>query len=146
MTSNWNEWYAERPRPERDHISQVFWDGLRDGELRYQACPECSTVQFYPRALCTGCGGDPEWRSSTGHGTVHTFTVVRQHGSAPFKSQTPYVVAMIDVEPGFRMMGNVVDVDVDEVVIDMPVHVEFVRVDDELTIPVWRPIDPAIRS
>jgi uncharacterized OB-fold protein len=77
---------------------------------------------------------------------VHTFTVVRQHGSAPFKSQTPYVVAMIDVEPGFRMMGNVVDVDVDDVVIDMPVQVEFVRVDDELTIPVWRPIDRAIRS
>jgi uncharacterized protein len=143
MTPVSGEWYAERPRPLADHVSRIFWDGLREGELRYQGCTECGTVQFYPRAICTGCGVEPEWRVASGRGTVHTFTVIRQHGTPPFKEQTPYVVAMIDVEPGFRIMGNVVDVAPDDVEIGLPVRVRFTEVDEDLTLPVWAPADDA---
>ena len=55
-----------RPQPEPDAVSQPFWDATRRGELLIQQCPECGHRQFYPRSLCTKCGGDPEWLQASG--------------------------------------------------------------------------------
>jgi uncharacterized OB-fold protein len=135
---DWADWYGQRPRPDADHVSMIFWDGLAIGELRYQSCPRCGTVQFYPRAVCTGCGDQPTWRVASGLGNVHTFTVIRQNGARPFREQVPYVVAMIEVPEGFRMMGNIVDVDPADVSIGLPVEASFVAVDDGYAVVVWR--------
>jgi uncharacterized OB-fold protein len=141
MTSDLGQWYVQRPRPLADNVSRYYWEGLEDGELRYQACRACGTVQFYPRAICTGCGAEPVWQVADGRGAVYTFTVIRQNRSAPFRDQVPYVVAVVDVDPGFRMMGNIFDVDPDEVRFGMPVRVAFVAVDDGYAVPIWRPAD-----
>jgi uncharacterized OB-fold protein len=146
MTDDLGRWYSNRPRPQIDNVSRHFWESARRHVLLYQGCDRCQTVQFYPRALCAGCGAEPQWKESTGRGAIHTFTVIRQHGSSPFREQLPYVVAMIDVEPGFRIMGNVFHVDPDSVYVGMPVEVGFADVDDELTLPVWSPLTDTARN
>ncbi|HLN17447.1 MAG TPA: Zn-ribbon domain-containing OB-fold protein [Acidimicrobiales bacterium] len=131
--------FAGRPRPGPDLLSAEFYAAADRGELRYQECPDCGHRQFYPRLICTGCGGEPAWAVASGRGTVHTFTVVRQNLSPPFVDLLPYVLAIVELEEGPRMMGNVTDCDPADVHIGLPVEAYGVRVEDGLALPFWRP-------
>lgn len=129
---------AQRPLPEVDGVSQAYWEAAARGELLYQECPE-GHRQLYPRALCATCGAEPTWQRASGRGTVHTYTVVRQNWAEPFKGLVPYVVAMVDLEEGPRMMTNITDCDPDDVHVGMAVEAWTVVVEDGLGIPFWRP-------
>ncbi len=131
------EW--ERPLPVRDPVSAPYWEAATRGELVVQECAKCGHRQFYPRAVCTACGGDPEWLTCSGRGTVHTFTVIRQNHAKPFRDELPYVVAMVELDEGPRMMGNLTGCEPDEVRIGLPVEVYFVHADEGVAVPFWRP-------
>jgi uncharacterized protein len=131
------EW--AKPLPNPDGVSTEYWKAASEGRLLIQECPKCGTKQWYPRALCTSCGADPEWLECSGRGAVHTFTVVRQYGARPFRDELPYVIAMVELEEGPMMLGSVTDCDPDTVQIGMPVDVYFVKAEDEIGIPYWRP-------
>jgi len=130
---------ATRPLPLPEPETQPFWDGTKDGTLLIQRCLVCGRRQFYPRYFCAACAGDVEWVEASGQGEVHSFTVVRQNGTPPFDTLVPYVLAVIELEEGVRMMGNIVDVDVQQVRIGMPVQVTFAPETDEIVLPMWRP-------
>jgi len=129
----------ERPLPALDDASREFWAAGARGELVVQQCGACGHRQFYPRLACTVCGTTPGWLTCSGRGVVHTFTVIRQNHAKPFRGELPYVVAMIELEEGPRMMGNVVDCAVEEVQIGMPVQVTFEQADEAVGVPFWRP-------
>jgi uncharacterized protein len=131
-----DEW--TKPLPQPDDVNRPYWNAGVEGRLVIQQCPRCSHRQFYPRALCTQCGEEPEWMDCTGRGTVHTFTIVRQMGMRPFRDELPYVVAMIELEEGPLIMGNVTDCDPESVEIGAPVAVHFVRAADDVGVPYWR--------
>ena len=129
----------DRPIPSVDSVSTSFWKAAASGKLLIQRCPACGNRQFYPRAVCVGCGADPSWEEASGRGTVHTFTTVRQNGARPFRDQVPYVVAIIELAEGPRMMGNITDCPLDEVHIGMPVEVHMVQAEPDVGVPFWRP-------
>jgi len=128
-----------RPLPAADNLSQDYWAAAAEGKLLFQECPACGNRQFYPRSLCIACGETPEWKEASGRGTVHTYTVIRQNWAAPFKELMPYVVAMVELEEGPRMMTNITDCPADDVSIGMPVEAYVVKVEDGLGLPFWRP-------
>jgi uncharacterized OB-fold protein len=97
----------ERPIPAGGNVVGEFWSAAADGRLLIQRCATCGTRQFYPRQVCATCGSTPEWEQASGRGVVHTFTIVRQNGAKPFSAELPYVVAIVELEEGPRMMGNV---------------------------------------
>jgi uncharacterized OB-fold protein len=132
------EW--KKPLPAPDAVSAPWWAAAAEGRLLYQSCPVCGHRQFYPRPLCTACGADPEWAEASGRGVVHTFTVVRQYGAPPFKDELPYVVAMIELEEGVRMLANVTDCDVESVRVGMAVEAYAVAAADDVGVPFWRPV------
>lgn len=129
-----------KPLPQPDNVSGPYWQAAAEGRLLIQECPKCHHRQWYPRALCTACAADPEWLECSGRGTVHTFTVVRQFGMKPFRDELPYVVAMVDLEEGPRIMGAVTDCDPDDVRIGMGVEVHFLKAADDIGVPYWRPL------
>jgi uncharacterized OB-fold protein len=88
--------------------------------------------------MCGACGSF-EWGAvrAKGHGEVYSFTV-HHHPPVP-GFEMPYVVALIELQEGTRLVSNVVGVPAGEVVIGMPVEAEFLRVDEHLTVPVFRP-------
>jgi hypothetical protein len=129
----------KKPLPNADNVSAPYWKAGSEGRLLVQECPTCGNRQWYPRAVCTACGADPEWLECSGKGVVHTFTVVRQFGMKPFRDELPYVIAMVDLEEGPRVMGAVTDCDPDAVQIGMPVEVHFVEAAEDIGIPYWRP-------
>ena len=53
--------------------------------------------------------------------------------------EPPFVVALVELDEGVRMLGNLVGVDPASVRIGQPVEVEFTKVDDQLSLPNWRP-------
>ena len=123
--------------PSPTPLSEPYWQGCRDGVLRLQQCEGCGRYQFYPRNLCSHCGGrELAWRDVSGRGRLATFTVVRRGISPAYEA--PYIVALIDLAEGPRMMSCLVDTDPEDVVIGAPVTVDFEAWSDAVSMPVFR--------
>lgn len=129
-----------RPVPIPDADSRPFWEGVQAHELRIQRCRTCGRHIYYPRSLCPYChGADLEWVRASGSGVLYSYTVSRRPAGPGFAADVPYVVALVDLDEGPRMMTNLVDVPVDEVTIGQRVQVVFREMSPGLTLPVFRP-------
>jgi uncharacterized OB-fold protein/acyl dehydratase len=125
-------------RPVISHDTAFYWEGTAEGELRIQHCPTCGRLRHPPGPMCPSCGTEKQdWIVARGRGTVFSY-VVHHHPKVPGK-QLPFVVALVELDEGVRMLGELIDVDPAEVLIGMPVEVALTRIDDELTLPFWRP-------
>jgi uncharacterized OB-fold protein len=131
-----------RPAPHPDPDNAPYWQGARDGRLMLQRCTTCRSYQLYPRDRCVLDRGPIEWVEGSGRATVYSFTVIRQNYSRPFRDWIPYVVALVDLEEGPRVMTNIVDCDPADVRIGMPVRARFEPVSDEAGIALFAPADP----
>jgi uncharacterized OB-fold protein/acyl dehydratase len=129
---------APRPKPPRNQDNAFFWEGVDRGELLIQKCSSCGQLRHPPRPMCPNCQS-LEWETvqSSGKGEVFSF-IIPHYPQVPF-FEYPYVVAVIALEEGTRLISNVVDIDPGDVTIGMPVEVKFVAVDDELTLPLFAP-------
>ncbi|GGO68954.1 Zn-ribbon domain-containing OB-fold protein [Nocardioides deserti] len=126
---------AIRPMVGRD--SAFFWEGTAAGELRIQKCNGCGSLRFPPGPSCPACHSfDQTYVVAAGTGTVFSY-VVHRHPPVPGK-ELPIVIALIDLDEGVRMVGEVADVAADEIEIGMRLRVGFSRIDDDLTLPTWR--------
>jgi uncharacterized OB-fold protein len=129
-------------RPMKNRDSQFFWDGTAAGELRIGKCNACGALRFPPGPACQSCEAyDRGYQVAAGTGTVFSY-VVHRHPPVPGK-ELPIVIALIDLDEGVRMVGEVVDAVPDpggdtDIAIGMRLRVDFNRVDDDLTLPVWR--------
>ena len=129
-----------KPLPRVDEESRGFWEALVRHELYVQRCRACGTTRFYPRAVCTACpGGDTEWVRASGRGTVYSFTVTHQNQAPGFREELPYVLAIVELDEGVRLMTNVVGCAPEAVRIGMPVEVVFDDVTPEVTLAKFRP-------
>ncbi|MFY9615768.1 MAG: Zn-ribbon domain-containing OB-fold protein, partial [Candidatus Dormiibacterota bacterium] len=131
-----------RPRPAINADNRFFWEGVDQGQLLIQRCAACGALRHPPRPMCPKCRS-LEWDTvaASGRGTVHSF-VVPHHPPLPMVPQ-PYVVVLVDLEEGTRLVSNLVDVAPEDVRIGMPVEVAFTAVDEELTLPLFRPAGDA---
>ncbi len=59
-----------------------------------------------------------------------TYTVIRV-GPSNFSQETPYVVAIVEVNDGVRMTMQVADIDVNKVEIGQNIRIIFRRIQDE---------------
>jgi uncharacterized protein len=125
------------PTPE----TRPFWEAARRHELVLQRCEGCGRHVFYPRAVCPHCFSVAlTWRGVSGRGTLHTFTVVHR-GQRTFPLGPPYVIAIVELAEGVRLMTNLVDVEPDpaKIRIGMAVEVVFEDVSPEIALPRFRP-------
>lgn len=123
--------------PEAD--SAPWWAALERGELLFQHCGQCRSVVFYPRSHCPEClAADLKWSKSSGRGTVYTYTVVHR-GTKGFEGKVPYVVALVELEEGFRLMSNIIDLPPEKVRVGMPVAAKFAKGPGGRTLPLFAP-------
>ncbi|MFF3496485.1 bifunctional MaoC family dehydratase N-terminal/OB-fold nucleic acid binding domain-containing protein [Streptomyces sp. NPDC002795] len=128
---------SRRPRPVVNRDNAGFWEGVADHRLLIQRCRACEALRFPWLPGCNTCGGQ-EWDTveASGEGTVYSYVVMHH---PPFPAfDPPYAVGLIELAEGVRMVSNVVGVPSDKVRIGMPVRLEFLAVDDELELPVFR--------
>jgi 3-oxo-4,17-pregnadiene-20-carboxyl-CoA hydratase alpha subunit len=129
---------ASRPRPAISKDTEFFWDGARNGELLIQRCASCKTLRHPARPMCGKCGSlDWDTVRSGGRGEVYSFVV---HHYPPVPGfEVPFVVALIELEEGTRVVSNIPGVPPEDVEIGMPVEVYFEAFGDDLTLPQFRP-------
>ncbi len=129
-----------RLQPLVDDENRHFWEGGRDGELKFLACTACDHLIHPPAPVCPAClGRDCEARTVSGRAEVYTFTI-NHHPWVP-GFDPPYVVAIVELEEqvGLRLMTNIVGCPIDEVHIGMQVEVCFEELEDGAYLPLFRP-------
>ena len=125
-----------RPAISRD--TEFFWAGTARHELRIQRCGECGALRHPPGPVCPACGAaKPDYVVAAGTGEVYSY-VVHHHPPVPGR-QVPFVVALVQLPEGVRMVGELLGVNPEQVRIGLPVRAEFVLIDEELTLPAWAP-------
>jgi uncharacterized OB-fold protein len=126
-----------KPTPE----SLPFWQGTLRGELLLQRCQDCSTVFFYPRAACPDClSAALRWEAASGRGTLYSF-VINHRAPRKFPVAPPYVVGLVALDEGPRLMARIVEVEADPRALrcDMPVEVVFEWISEGIALPHFRP-------
>ena len=117
-----------------------FFERCAGGELAVQRCSACETLRHYPRPHCPVCMSAAwAWQTCSGRGTVYTYTVIRQNLNPRFRERIPYVVAVVELDEGVRLLTNVVGVDPDAVRAGMPVTAVFETDADGRTVPRFEP-------
>lgn len=128
-----------RPKPVPTPETKHFWEGARAGELRLQRCRRCDKAYFPPRPCCPHCASaDTEVFRASGRATLYSYVI--HHRPMP-GFEPPYAIAVVALAEGPRMMTNLVDVaqTPEALELDMPLEVTFQKLDEEISLPVFRP-------
>ncbi len=127
------------PQPTPSRVSRPYWDAAREGRLVFQRCSSCGTVPARPVALCGGCGRteDLAWETSSGRGTLYSWTVVWRPQQPSFR--TPYAPAVMAVEEGWWLMTSIIGCTPEDLVEGMPLAVEFHPAGGQIWLPYARP-------
>ncbi len=130
-----------KPRPDlRDRSAAPYWEAAARRELKLPRCDACGLRFFPPRDLCPNCWSEKlSWQTMSGRGTVWTFTEVH----VPFYDDTwaedvPYVVVVVELDEGPRMLANIVEPDMDRLSIGDRVEVVFEDRTEGVSLPMFR--------
>lgn len=130
------------PVPKVTPETRRFWEAAKQRRLMVQCCQECHRYYFYPRPLCPGClSRRVSWEHVSGRGHLHTF-VINHRPPRNFPIVEPYVIGIVELEEGPRLMSHLVGIEPSPMSIrcDMPVEVVFEDITDEITLPKFRPL------
>ena len=128
-----------KPLPTLTDDNRPFWDACRAGYLSLQKCQACGHLRYPIARFCPDCLSDQcAWTPVSGRGTVFSYVVFHTAYHPGFKGELPYNVALVQLEEGPRLYGNVVDVPNDAVKIGDPVEAVFDPVTPEITLPRFR--------
>ena len=130
---------SARAKPQPTPETQHFWDGTKAGELRLQRCASCGKVYFPPRSFCPTCASrEIGVFAASGKGRLYSYVI--HHRPVPGFTP-PYAIAVVELDEGPRMMTNIVECSQtpEALVLDMAVEVAFEKLDDDITLPLFRP-------
>mgnify|MGYP001575960649 FL=1 len=75
------------------------------------------------------------WRRSTKSGTVYSATTVMRAPSEAFKNNTPYVIVLVELDEGFRIMANITNAEDATVKIGDPIRIIFEPLSGQIALP-----------
>jgi uncharacterized protein len=126
-----------RPASSRD--TKFFWDGVNAHELRIQKRGDGTLVHPPVPALWQAADHVPEvptdYVVASGKGTVFSFVV---HHAPKVPGRTlPFVIALVELEEGVRMLGELRNVDPASVKIGLPVRAMYIDFPEGESGPAW---------
>lgn len=129
-----------KPVPVPSPETAPFWEAAREHRLTLPKCEECGKVRFPPSGHCPACGGAAhEWVALSGRGRVFSFVTYHRLYHKGWEGELPYVVAVIELEEGPRLLSTLTGIKPEDVKCDMPVEVVFDDITDDATLPKFRP-------
>ncbi|MCU1673663.1 MAG: hypothetical protein JWN77_1776 [Frankiales bacterium] len=116
---------SEVPLPTVTPLTEPYWAGLTEGELRHQVCGACSNVWLPAREECPRClSEDVAWQASSGRGRLISWVVYHQASHPAFADRVPYNVAVVELDEGARLITNVLG-PLEELAIERPVVLQI---------------------
>ncbi len=125
-----------RPAPE----SVPYWEAAKQHKLVIPHCKACGEYWFPPSQRCPHClAADFAWAEVSGRGKVYSFVVFHRVYHPGFESEVPYVVALVELAEGPRLLTNIVGIPPEDVRCEMLVKVVFDDVTPDATVPKFTP-------
>ncbi|MBI5591643.1 MAG: Zn-ribbon domain-containing OB-fold protein [Deltaproteobacteria bacterium] len=132
-----------KPMPIPTKWSRPFWDGAGQHKLLLKQCKDCGHIDHPPYLYCTECHSDDhEWIEASGKATLYAFAINEYGVPFPFMPDLPYVLGLVDLKEGPRMITNIVECDHNMLKNGMELEVVFEDVSKEVSLPKWKPIKP----
>jgi len=126
----------QKPIPIASLESKFYWDGVRQHRLLIPSCEACGHRWFPPSLLCPNCNSArTAWSEASGRGKIFSYVVFHRVYHRGFAGEVPYVVALVELEEGPRLLSNIVGTSPDAIACEMPVRVVFEDVAEDVTIP-----------
>ncbi|MQF83072.1 hypothetical protein FIM02_02790 [SAR202 cluster bacterium AD-802-E10_MRT_200m] len=130
-----------RPIPSPTPETQKFWESCRQQAMELPQCQSCGEFHFYPRSICPYCWSvDLKWVKSTGFARLYSY-VISHRAPAGFESNVPYVIAVVELDEGIRMMTNLVEIAPNpcSLSIGMPLRISYQEISESITLPNFSP-------
>ena len=119
---------------------EPFWAGCARGVLLIQRCARCEHFRYPPSPICHSClSPDHLWVEASGKGTLYSFVIAHRALDPYWKGELPYLVGVIELAEGPRMLSNLTSVRVDQIEIGMPLTVAFESITEEIVVPRFKP-------
>ena len=117
-----------------------FWEAARKREIKLQRCSACSKAWYPIGPACPYCFSTKwEWALMSGRGTLHNYVVYHKAWTKWFESRVPYAVVQVELEEGPRLTTNLLECDLKDIRIGMPVEAVYEDITDEITLVQFRP-------
>ena len=116
------------PKPRPDIDTEPYWRAVAEQRLVIPRCLDCGYLRWPPGPCCPRCQSfSTDWVRASGEGHVYSWTVVRHPTAEVLLDQVPYIIVLVDLAEGARVLGNLVDCDPSLVAPQMAVSVIFER-------------------
>ena len=131
---------SSKPTPSPTTATEPFWSGCSQKKLLLRCCMACGALNSPTRYVCRCGSADLGWTPSSGIGTVYSFTILHRAPDPSFKEDVPYVIAIIELAEGVRLMSNIMNCSPDSVYIGMQVQPFFELVINGLGVYKFMPL------
>lgn len=135
---------SEKPKMKRfeppvGEASEVFWEATKEQRFLVQRCDACDVAIFYPREVCPTCLSSESlsWRESEGKGTIYAASVQEKPANPMMADKVPYVVALVELEDGIRLMSNVINCPPYDATVGTSVKLTWEALSDGRHLPQW---------
>ncbi len=127
--------------PKEDSLTRPYWEGARNKQLLVQHCRACSHLWHPPTPICPKCQAkDYDWQAVSGRGRAYSYTVVHHPAHVAMVDKVPYLVALVTLEEGPRVVANILNTPIEAVEVDMPVSLTFQEIAPGVVLPQFEPI------
>jgi uncharacterized OB-fold protein len=93
--------------PEETPLTAPYWEAARKGRVALQRCRDCEHVWHPPMPVCPHCRSESiEWFEASGRGRIHALTTIRHAVHTSVNEALPYVVCIIELEEGPKVIMN----------------------------------------
>lgn len=118
----------------------AHWEAAARGVLAIPYCRACGAAQWPPRTNCLACHTfEYDWREVEPRGTLFSYFAAHKPLHPSLEHEVPYAAGAVTLTAGVRMLGRLVDVDLDDVQLGMPVRARFVERAPGVTLVFWAP-------
>ena len=131
---------AARTAPSPTGLNAEFYERAARAGLHLQRCTACDAWRHPPRFLCAACGStDWRWERASDRGRVFSWTVTHRAIDPAFADALPYMIVVVELDEGVRLVGNLVGAGPDALALDLPVVVDLDRRSDTVALIDFRP-------
>ncbi len=134
--------HITRPLPTVTEDSEEFWKSTHEHAMKLQKCDNCGRFWYYPGPICHYCASrEFTWTPVSGRGNIYSYSVLERAKGNPFEDDVPISIILVRLAEGPVMMSNLIDDDDHtRIAVDLPVEIDYEDVNDEITLPVFRPV------
>ena len=130
-----------KPKPRPAPESLPYWEAAKEHRLALPRCEDCEQFWFPPSRNCPHClSMNSAFKTVSGRGKVFSFATFHRVYRPAFAEDVPYVVALVELDEGPRLLTNILGIAPEEVRCEMPVEVVFDDYDADVSIPKFKPV------